>query len=136
MKCSPRLAPLVLFLFLQPLGPVVLRAQVDRTAITVTVTDQQGNRVPQSRVRATESATGFQRETLTTSTGTYELPGLPPGVYSVQFLKDGFAVFNAKDVEEVVGQTRTLNARLEVEHGKDQTVVTRSEERRVGKECR
>ena len=124
MKCSPRLAPLVLFLLLPPLGPVVLRAQVDRTAITGTVTDQQGNRVPQARVRATGSATGFQRETLTTSTGTYELPGLRPGVYSVQFFKDGFAVFNAKDVEQVVGQTRTLNARLELEHGKDQTVVT------------
>ena len=68
-------------------GPAILRAQVDRTAITGTVTDQQGNRVPQCRVRATESATGFQRETLTTSQGTYELPGLPPGVYSVRFSK-------------------------------------------------
>ena len=75
-------------------------------------------------MRATESATGFQRETLTTSTGTYELPGLPPGVYSVQFLKDGFAVFTAKGVEQVVGQTRTLNARLELAHGKEQTTVT------------
>jgi hypothetical protein len=88
------------------------------------VTDQQGRGVPQSRVRATEIATGFQRETSTASTGTYELPGLPPGVYSVQFLKDGFAVFVAKGVEQVVGQTRTLNVRLELEHGKDQTTVT------------
>jgi hypothetical protein len=88
------------------------------------VTDQQGNRVPQSKVRAIESATNFQRETLTTSTGTYELPGLPPGVYSVQVLKAGFAVFTAKGVEQVVGQTRTLNVRLELEHGKDQTTVT------------
>jgi len=52
------------FLCVQPLGPIVLRAQVDRTAITGTVTDQQGNRVPQSTVRVTERATGFQRETL------------------------------------------------------------------------
>jgi hypothetical protein len=124
MKLPPRIAPLILFLSLQPLSPPVLRAQVDRTAITGTVTDQQGNRVPQSRVRATEGATGFERETLTTSTGTYELPGLPPGVYTVQFLKDGFAVFTAKGVEQVVGQTRTLNARLELAHGSDQTTVT------------
>jgi hypothetical protein len=123
MKRSYRLAPLILFLFLQPLSPIVLRAQVDRTAITGIVTDQQGNRVPESKVRATEIATGFQRETLTTSTGTYELPGLPPGVYSVQFLKTGFAIFTAKGVEQVVGQTRTLNARLELERGKDQTTV-------------
>jgi protocatechuate 3,4-dioxygenase beta subunit len=93
MRRSWQLVPFLLFLTLQPLGQIALRAQVDRTAITGTVTDQQGNRVPQSSVRATESATGFQRETLTTSQGTYELPGLPPGVYSVQFLKTGFADF-------------------------------------------
>jgi hypothetical protein len=124
MKHPPQLAPLILFLFLQPLGPAVLRAQVDRTAITGTVTDQQGNRVPQSTVRATETATGFQRETMTTSTGTYELPGLPPGVYSIRFFKAGFAAFTAEGVEQVVGQTRTLNARLDLAQGKDQTTVT------------
>src|SRR5580658_7255473 len=88
------------------LGPAALHAQVNRTAITGTVTDQQGNRVPRCAVSATESATGFQRETLTTSQGSYELPGLPPGVYSVRFLKDGFSVFTAQSVEQVVGQTR------------------------------
>jgi len=124
MKRSLPPAPLVLFIFLQPLCPIVLRAQVERTALTGIVTDQQGNRVPQSRVRAIGTATGFERETLTTSTGTYELPGLPPGVYTVQFLKAGFAAFTAEGVEQVVGQTRTLNARLELEHGKDQTTVT------------
>ena len=56
-------------LFLHSLGPAMLRAQVDRTAITGIVTDQQGNRVPQARVRATQSATGLQRETVTTSQG-------------------------------------------------------------------
>jgi len=79
-----------LFFLIQLLASTVLWAQVDRTAITGTVTDQQGNRVPQSRVRAAESATGFERETLTTPQGTYELPGLPPGTYSVRFSKAGF----------------------------------------------
>ncbi|HUK14915.1 MAG TPA: TonB-dependent receptor [Bryobacteraceae bacterium] len=104
----------------------MLWAQVDRTAITGTVTDQQGNRVPQCRVRATGQATGFQRETLTTSQGSYQLPGLPAGLYSVRFLKDGFSVFTAESVEQVVGQTRTLNARLELAHGREQTTVTES----------
>ncbi len=113
-------------LLFQPLIPAPLRAQVDRTAITGTVTDQQGNRVPESRVRAIESSTGFQRETLTTSQGAYELPGLPPGIYSVQVLKPGFADFTARNVEQLVGQTRTLNVRLELARGKDQTTVTES----------
>jgi hypothetical protein len=99
---------------------------VDRTAITGTVTDPQGNRIPRCAVRATESATGFQRETLTTSQGGFELAGLPPGVYSVRFIKDGFSAFTAQSVDQVVGQTRTLNVRLEVAHGKEQTTVTES----------
>jgi len=113
-----------LLLLFEPLSPVVLRAQVDRTAITGIVTDQQGNRIPECRVRATERATGFQRTALTTSQGNYELPGLPPGVYSIRFLKDGFSVFTAESVEQIVGQTRTLNARLELAHGQQQTTVT------------
>jgi len=111
-------------LVLTLLSPTLLLAQVDSSAITGIVTDQQGNRIPQSRVLVTESATGFQRETLTTSRGTYELPGLAPGVYSVEFSKAGFADLIAKNVEQLVGQTRTLNARLELARGKEQTTVT------------
>jgi|HubBroStandDraft_1064217.scaffolds.fasta_scaffold01753_10 hypothetical protein len=119
-----QLAVLVLLLFLQPPGPIVLLAQVERAAITGTVTDQQGNRVPQAKVHATERATGFQRETLTAPDGTYELPGLPPGVYSVQFLKTGFSAFTAEGVEQLVRQTRTLDVRLELAQEKQQTTVT------------
>jgi len=77
------LATILLFAFVHTAGSVALLAQVDRTAITGTVTDQLGNRVPQCKVRAT----GSQRETLTTSQRDYELPGLPPGIYPVQFLR-------------------------------------------------
>ncbi len=115
--------PVLLFL-IQPISLVVLRAQVDRTAITGTVADQQGNRVPGARVRATENATGFQRETLATSQGTYDLPGLPPGSYSVEFSKAGFANLIARNVEQLVQQTRTLDIRLELARGQTQTTVT------------
>ncbi len=118
-----RVAVFLLLLFFQPFNRLVL-AQVDRTAMTGTVTDPQGNRVPQCRVRATGNATGFERETLTTSQGTYDLPGLPPGVYSLQFFKDGFSPFTAEGVEQVVGQTRTLNAHLELVRGSQRTTVT------------
>jgi Carboxypeptidase regulatory-like domain len=124
MASRHHISLLMLFALLQPVAPIVLRAQVDRTALTGTVTDQQGNRIPQSTVRVTEGATGFERETQTTSRGSYELPGLPPGVYRVVFSKAGFADLIAKNVEQLVGQTRTLDVRLDVARGKDETTVT------------
>jgi len=123
MQFKPYLALLPL---LVSLNPNLLQAQVDRTVIRGTVTDPQGNRIPQSRVRATLKSTGFERETLTTPDGAYELLGLPPGAYSVAFSKPGFADSIAKNVEQLVGQTRTLDIRLDVAHGKDQTTVTES----------
>jgi hypothetical protein len=124
MDLGSRVGLLPLLLLFQPVSQIILRAQVDRTAITGTVTDQQGHRVPQCEVRATERATGFQRETLTTSQGSYQLPGLPPGVYSVRFYRNGFSPFTADSVDQVVGQTRTLNARLELARGQEQTTVS------------
>src|SRR5580704_7590949 len=102
MKHPLLIAPF-LFLAIQSLSPIMLQAQVDRTAITGTVTDPQGHRIPQSTVRATESSTGLQRETMTTSQGTYELPGLPPGTYSVEFSKTGFGDLVARNVKQLVG---------------------------------
>ena len=77
------------------------------------MTDQQGRRVPHAKVRATQAATGLQRETETTSQGNYELLDLPAGTFSVQISKDGFSTFRAERVEQIVGQTRTLNASSE-----------------------
>src|ERR1700722_20185469 len=108
------------FLFLT----ATLAAQVNVSAITGTVADQQNNRIPLARVRAIHSATGLQRETQTTSQGTYEVPDLPPGGYTVQVSKAGFSSFNVERVEPILGQTRTLNVRLELEHGNAQTTVT------------
>ncbi len=54
------------------------------------------------------------------------MPGLPPGIYQVEFSKAGFADLIAKNVEQLVGQTRTLNARLDIARGKDETTVTES----------
>lgn len=64
-------------------------AQVESSSLTGAVTDQQGKRVPHAKIRATQAATGLQRETETTSQGDYELLDLPAGVFSVQISKDG-----------------------------------------------
>ena len=122
MTCRPSVFfPLLIVL---SAGAARVGAQVDRTAISGVVTDQQGNRVPQCAVHATETATGLQRETLTTSQGGYEMPDLPPGAYLVRFEKSGFAMFTATNVGLVVGRRTTLNTRLELARGQAETTVT------------
>jgi hypothetical protein len=77
MELLNYLAPFLAFLLLQTTSPALLRAQVNRTAPTDVVTDQSRNRVPQC---------------------TY---ARSPGVYSVRFVKDGFAPFVALNVSRL-----------------------------------
>jgi outer membrane receptor protein involved in Fe transport len=99
-------------------------AQVESSSLTGTVTDQQGRRVPHAKVRATQAATGLQRETETASQGNYELLDLPAGTFSVQISKEGFSTFQAERVEQTVGRTRTLNASLNVSGARQEASIT------------
>ena len=99
-------------------------AQVESSSLTGTVTDQQGKRIPHAKVRATQVATGLHRETETTSQGNYELVDLPSGTFSVEISKVGFSIFHAQRVEQIVGRTRTLNARLNVSGATQQVSIT------------
>jgi hypothetical protein len=101
-------------------------AQVARSSITGTVTDVQGARVPSTQVIATEISTGLQRTTQTSAQGIYTMPDLPVGVFRVEFSKAGFANVTVKDVKQVVGQTRTLDAALEVVGKTEQATITES----------
>src|SRR5579862_2783712 len=89
-------------------------SQVGGSSLTGTVTDQQGKRIPHAKIRVVQTATGLQRLAETTSQGNYELVNLPAGIFSVQISAAGFASFQAEHVEQVVGQTRTLDAALNV----------------------
>ena len=123
MRCPVVLPIQIAFVFLVFFSGIAW-AQVGRSALTGTVTDQQGNRIPHATIQATEAKTGLQRETETTSQGSYELVDLPPGIFSVQISKPGFSLFRARGVEQVVGQTRTLDARLDVASGRQELTVT------------
>ena len=100
-----------------------INAQVARSSLTGMVADAQGDRIPNAIVKATQPATGLERQTQTTSQGNYELSDLPPGLFTIQISKNGFAVFEADRVEQVVGQTRTLNAALNVSGRKEETTI-------------
>jgi hypothetical protein len=96
-------------------------AQVDRAALNGTVTDPSGRVLPQTHVTAVQNSTGLRRETASSSSGTYHIPELPVGVYTITFEHEGFKSLTFVDVEEVIGLTRTLDATLQVS-GRDERV--------------
>ncbi|MGA9557322.1 MAG: TonB-dependent receptor [Terriglobales bacterium] len=96
-------------------------AQVDRSGLSGTVVDPAGRVLPGTHVTAMQAASGLRRETTTSSTGTYNIPALPVGVYTITFDHDGFKSLTYVDVEQVIGRTRTLDATLQVS-GRDERV--------------
>ena len=93
------------------------RAQLDRAGLTGTVTDSSGRALPETRVTAVRNDTGLRRETVSHARGTYDIPELPVGLYTVTFAHDGFKTLNIENVVQVMEQTRTLNATLQVSGG-------------------
>ena len=89
-------------------------AQVDRSGLTGTVTDASNSLLPQAHVIVVESATGLRRETISDASGNYIIPQLPVGIYTVTFEHQGFKSLEIVDVQQVIGSTRTLDARLQV----------------------
>jgi hypothetical protein len=89
-------------------------AQIDRSALNGTVTDSSGLALPATRVIAVEDSTGLQRTTVTSKNGTYEIPELPVGLYTVTFSHDGFQPRTFADVVQELAKTRTVNVSLKV----------------------
>lgn len=89
-------------------------AQGERGSINGTVTDTSGAVVPGAAVIATESGTGIQTRTTTTSAGIYRFVSLPPGTYSITVNKTGFRSAVQQDVHLHVAETLAANFTLQV----------------------
>ena len=100
-------------------GALPLTAQVDRSAITGVVTDPAGRLLGQTRVTAVENATQLRRQGTSDASGRFGIPELPVGTYTITFDHPGFETLTFTGVEQVVGRTRTLNARLKVSGGEE-----------------
>ena len=103
-------------------------AQVDRAGLNGTITDPSGRVVPGVHVVAEMPDTGLRRETVSSSAGSYDIPELPVGSYTITFDYPGFKTLTFVDVKQVIGQTRTLDAALQVEGGNERVKVADSSE--------
>src|ERR1700746_75704 len=83
-------------------------------SIQGTVSDQSGAAVVGAKVTVKNTALGIERNTQTSSTGSYEVPALPPGVYSVQVQMAGFETQLAKNLVLEVSQNSVQNFGLKV----------------------
>lgn len=92
------------------------------STLTGTVMDTSGGAIPGATVVIKNSATGVTTEATSSSQGTFTVPALLPGTYSVTVSLTGFktAIFN--DVVLNAGVPQNITARLEV-GGMAETVV-------------
>lgn len=105
-----------LFLFailLMTLGSTAALSQTT-ASIKGTVTDASGAAVADAKVVVTSQALGIERTTQTNSSGDYEVPALPPGVYSVEVQAQGFTSQIAKALTLQVSQNSVQNFSLKV----------------------
>ena len=93
------------------IAPGLLRAQATGE-ITGTVGDPSGAVVPNVRVAATHTATGVSRFTITSRAGTYTIPLLPVGTYSVTADAPGFKKAVAEGITLDVSQQRKVDFTL------------------------
>lgn len=94
------------------LAPAV-SAQVDRATLNGTITDQSGAVLPGAKITAVHDASGLVR-TSETGGGTFNIPQLPIGLYTVTIEAPGFQSVKFEKVELQVGQNRTIDVELKI----------------------
>jgi hypothetical protein len=104
--------------------PCVLSAQSYRGAIRGSISDPSGGLVPNAKVQAKNNDTGLLRDTISSADGTYVLPELPAGIYTVTVNAPGFAEV-AQNVVVNVGLDTTADFTMAtLEQIKESVVVT------------
>ena len=104
---SPRFV--LAFVFLTA---TALLAQTFRGTILGTVSDASGAVIPGATVTVRQAATGLERTTTTSADGSYAVPELPIGSYTVSISSNGFQTSMTKNVVVDVATDRRVDAQL------------------------
>lgn len=99
-------------------------AQRTTGAIFGTVTDESGAILPGVTVTLQGAAVPGTPTTVTTATGIYRFPNLPPGNYNLTFELQGFTKVAQEQVPVPVGQEVDLNVQLKVSTLSETVTVT------------
>jgi outer membrane receptor protein involved in Fe transport len=91
-----------------------LNAQTSSGTIAGAVTDSTGLTVNNATVVVKSSTTGESRTTTTTSTGSYRIDGLGPGIYTVTINAEGFAETTVPNISVSGSVITAVNATVQV----------------------
>lgn len=91
-----------------------LYGQVDRGSLSGTVRDSSGSVVSRATVSAVQDATGLKHDAVFSGSGTYNVPELRVGIYTVAFAVKGFESVKFESVQVALEHTATLNTVLKV----------------------
>src|ERR1700692_3431889 len=94
------------------LAPPMLVGQTFRGTLLGTVTDPSGAVVAGATIKVKNVATGLERTTVTSGDGSYSVPELPIGTYSVTVTQSGFQTFVVTGVAVDVATERRVDAAL------------------------
>ncbi len=97
-------------------------AQVQRGSITGVVTDASGAVVPNAQVTVIDEATAASSNVKTSAEGTFTVPGLAFGSYTVKIVATGFRQWEATRVQVITAQESSVKASLVV-GGTSETVT-------------
>ncbi len=105
----------------------VLVGQTFRGTILGTVTDTSGAVVSGAKVTVKNTATGLERTTQTSADGSYAIPELPLGTYTVTISQQGFQTSIANNVVVDVATERRVDASLRTGKVEQQVEVSGEE---------
>jgi hypothetical protein len=104
----------IVAMFMAVIAGLVAHAQQSDGTITGLVTDAKSAVVAGAKVTVTSNDGTFKTETVTSGSGIYSVPSLPPGNYTVDIQKVGFQNESITQVPVTVGGIATADATLKV----------------------
>lgn len=101
-----------------------LNAQILYGALVGNVTEATQASVPGAQVTVTNQETNLVRRVQTNEAGSYSLPNLPPGLYTVQVESSGFASYTSQNVRVAANSSVRVDATLAVAGVQTEITVT------------
>lgn len=108
-------------------APAFAQSLAGLGAINGTVRDASGAVIPGATVVVSNPSLGIRRNLETNEAGLFAAPSLPPATgYQVTVTRQGFAPWEAKEIQVLVGQNVALNIILDVQAQVQEITVTDS----------